>query len=82
MLHPLSQNLSELKDIEVEQKLQELTKKYFQAQRFGNIELLTQVETFVKIYRNELAERHRKVMINSANDIEKGDLDQLINVEK
>lgn len=82
MIHPFAGNLSDLKDIEVEQRLAELTKKYFQAQRFGNQELLTQVDTFVKIYRNELAERHRQTMKNSANDIEKGDLDQLINVEK
>lgn len=79
--HPHAPNLSELKDAEVEAKLSELTKKYFQAQRLGNIELLTQVGTFVTMYREELADRHRRAMANSREQLDKGDLDQLINVE-
>jgi len=54
MLHPLSVDLTTLKDSEVEEKLQELTRKYFAAQRLGKPELLTQISTFVTIYRQEL----------------------------
>ena len=76
MFHPLEKNLSELKDSEIEDELRALTKKYFIAQRLGNYQLLTQVSTFVTIYREELSRRLRKN--NSPLD---GDLDQLINVD-
>jgi len=79
MFHPLQGDLSSLKDSEVEQRLQELTKKYFQAQRIGNTDLLTQISSFVTIYREELSQRHQKNLKNS-QDIN-GDLDQLINVD-
>jgi hypothetical protein len=81
MIHPYAPDLSKLKDAEIEAKLSELTKKYFQAQRFGNQELLTQVGTFVTIYREELQNRYRKAMSNSNDELGKTDLDQLINVE-
>jgi hypothetical protein len=76
MFHPLEKDLSQLKDSEIEDELRSLTKKYFIAQRLGNYELLTQVSTFVTIYRDELSKRLRKN--NSPID---GDLDQLINVD-
>lgn len=79
MIHPFAEDLSHLKDTEVESKLNELTKKYFQAQRLGNLALLTQLETFVNIYKQEMAVRYRKALKNTQLDT---DLDQLINVEK
>jgi len=80
MIHPFAPDLTVLKDAELELKLQELTKKYFQAQRLGNYDLLTQVNMFVTIYREELARRHRQTMTDSNNKLDK-DLDQLINVQ-
>jgi hypothetical protein len=76
-MHPLAADLSELKDSEVEAKLNELTKKYFQAARLGNQDLLTQLSIFVNIYREEMSNRYRKSLKNTNID---GDLDQLINV--
>jgi hypothetical protein len=76
MFHPFEGDLSELKDNEVEDRLQDLTKKYFVAQRMGNSQMLTQISTFVTIYRQELSKRYRLKM-QSQND---RDLDQLINV--
>ena len=81
MFHPLAPDLSTLKDNEVEQKLQELTKKYFQAQRFGNYELLTQLSTFVTMYKEEMALRYRRSASNTSNMPGNRDLDQLINVD-
>jgi len=81
MFHPLAADLSTLKDNEVEQKLQELTKKYFQAQRIGNYELLTQLSTFVTMYKEEMAMRYRKSASNANNMPSGRDLDQLINVD-
>lgn len=77
-MHPLAADLSELKDSEVEAKLNELTKKYFQAARLGNRDLLTQLSMFVTIYREEMSDRYRKSLKNTNID---GDLDQLINVD-
>jgi hypothetical protein len=77
MFHPLQQDISNLSDSEVENKLQELSKKYFAAQRMGNRDLLTQVSTFVNIYRNELSRRY---MTKNRGDLDR-DLDQLINVD-
>ena len=57
MFHPLEEDLSEVSTSDVELKLSELNKKYYQAQRLGNNQLLTQLQTFVTIYRNELSQR-------------------------
>ncbi len=78
MFHPLESDLSQLKDQELEEKVQELTKKYFVAQRLGKPELLTQLSTFVTIYKEEMSRRYRE-RLNTGLD---GDLDQLINVNK
>jgi len=76
MFHPLEGDLSELKDAEVEQKLIELNKKYYAAARLGSRDLLTQLSTFITIYRDELSKRH-SIKLKNGND----DLDQLINVD-
>jgi len=75
--HPLEQDLSSLKDPEIELKLQELTKKYHQAYRLGKPEMLTQISTFITIYKDELSKRYQAKMKNNLD----GDLDQLINVD-
>jgi len=80
MFHPLEGDLSKLKDSEVESKLQELTRKYYQASRLGNRELLTQLSTFVTIYREEMRSRQAKALsIN--NNVTNEDLGQFINVD-
>lgn len=80
MFHPLEGDLSQLKDSEVEAKLSELTRKYYQASRLGNPDLLTQLSTFVTIYRDELRKRQAKAMM-STNNVTNEDLGQLINVD-
>jgi hypothetical protein len=77
MFHPLESDLSLLKDKDIEDKLVDLNKKYYIAARSGNINLLTQVETFVTIYKNELSKRYRDKMKQQDDN----DLDQLINVD-
>jgi hypothetical protein len=77
MIHPFEGDLSQLKDNEVEEKLFELNRKYFTAYRLGKPELLTQLATFVTIYKEELSRRHQLKMKGQMD----GDLDQLINVD-
>jgi hypothetical protein len=76
MFHPLEADLSGLKDNEVEQKLVELNKKYYAAARMGSKDLLTQLSTFITIYRDELSNRYARKLKSDDND-----LDQLINVD-
>jgi hypothetical protein len=76
MLHPLQQDLTQYKDQEIENKLIELNKKYYAAARLGNRDLLTQLQTFITIYREELSKRNAQ-KLKQADD----DLGQLINVD-
>ena len=76
MFHPLEGDLSLLKDTEIEQKLIELNKKYYAAARMGSQDLLTQLSTFITIYRDELSNRYARKLKSDDND-----LDQLINVD-
>lgn len=75
--HPFQSDLSTLKDNELEDKLQEITKKYFIACQLGNNQLLTQLSTFVNIYKQEQSRRYREKL---GKDID-GDITQLINVD-
>ena len=77
MFHPLQEDLTKFTDSEIESKLQELSRKYLAAQRMGSRDLLTQLSTFVTIYRDELSRRY---MSRNKGDLDK-DLDQLINVD-
>jgi len=77
MFHPLDSDLREIKDSELEEKIQELTKKYYSACRLGYTDLLTQLSTFLTIYKEEMSRRNREKF----KDNDGGDLDQLINVE-
>ena len=77
MFHPFVNDLSDLKDSEVESKLLEVTKKYHAAARLGKIDLLTQLGTFVTIYRDEMSKRYLRKNQGQTDT----DLDQLINVD-
>jgi hypothetical protein len=77
MFYPLDHDLSSLKDQELEEKIQNLTKKYHTAYKLGNPQLLTQISNFLTIYRNELSNRLQE---RSKKDLD-GDLNQLINVD-
>jgi len=77
MFHPLQPDLKELKDQELESKVEEITKKYYAACKLRNPQLLTQLSTFLIIYKEELNLRYQKRNQSSIN----GDLDQLINVD-
>ena len=77
MFHPFEGDLSKLNDSELQNTLSELNRKYYAAARLGNKNLLTQLQTFVTIYRDEITRRAIAAKFE-AND---KDLDQLINVD-
>lgn len=76
MMHPLAEDYSQLKDIEIENKLQELSKKYFQTQ---NPNIKQQLSIFIDIYKTELNSRRMKAMEQLYQKRDK-DLDSLIKI--
>jgi hypothetical protein len=76
MIHPLSEDLSKLKDTELEAKIQDLSRKYWVAK---NPMLQQQVATFLEIYNQELRTRRQKTWEQQRQNMDKG-LDKLINV--
>lgn len=77
MFHPFEEDLSKLSDMDLEDKIRDLNKKFVTASRLGKPELLTQIETFVTIYKQEMSKRYREKTQQQLD----GDLDQLINVD-
>ena len=61
MEHPLIGNIDNLKDDELMQKISELTKKYFIAQRMGNQDLCNQIGMALETYKNKQQERLNKL---------------------
>jgi hypothetical protein len=75
-MHPLIGDLSVLKDADIENKIQDLTRKYFMS---NNFDLQQQIGMVLSAYKEELANRQRQAyekMMQTRNK----DLDKLINV--
>ncbi len=75
-MHPLAEDYSKLKDAEIESRLQDLSKKYFQT---TNSALKHQISIFIDIYRTELSARRAKAIEQQYQKRDK-DLDKLIKV--
>lgn len=76
MIHPLAEDFSQLKDVEIENKIQELSRKYFQAHNLG---VQNQIVLLLDMYKSELAQRRAKVWQEQYQKRDT-DLDSLINV--
>lgn len=77
MFHPLIESLSHLKDTEIEEKIQSLSRKYFQTH---NSELQQQITVCLDIYKRELSVRQSKKWSDEFQKRDK-DLDNLINID-
>lgn len=75
-MHPLVGNLSAVKDVELENKINELTRKYFIA-RDTNVQ--QQIAMVLDTYKSELGDRRRREYEKMMSTRDKG-LDKLINV--
>lgn len=75
-MHPLSDDLSTLSDQELDEKIRDLSKKAAIVHRLGNLEVLTQLQNLLIIYREEFKSRYMKKSI-----MDDQDLDKLINVD-
>lgn len=78
MMHPLQTDLTELKESDIELKIQEITRKYFIVARLNNPQVLTQLSIFLTLYKEELSRRNRD---RTQTELGNTDLDQLINVD-
>ena len=75
-MHPLNIDISAMKETELENKLQELSKRYFQV---SNPALQHQIIMIMEDYKQELAVRRQK-MWQEQYQKRDTDLDSLINV--
>ena len=73
MIHPHHEDLKELTTPQIEEKLTQLSKKYFMTR---NPEVQMQMSMILDGYRDELRTRYRKEMSENGNK----DLDNLINI--
>jgi hypothetical protein len=76
MFNPLADNLHTLKDLELENKIQELSRKYFMS---NDIHVQHQITVFLDMYKAELANRRAKLWQEQYQKRDT-DLDSLINV--
>lgn len=77
MFNPLVDKFDNLSDAELESKVNELGRKFWQTQ---NLDLKTQISTMLEMYKDELRSRREKLYqkINKNGD---SDLDSLINIQ-
>lgn len=75
-MHPLVGDLSSLKDAELENKINDLTRKYFNSK---NTEVQNQIVMIMDTYKEELARRRAAEYNKMMSNRDKG-LDKLINV--
>jgi hypothetical protein len=75
-MHPLAEDFSQLKDAEIEARIQDLTSKYWQT---TNSTVQRQITLFLDMYRAEIQDRRAKQW-NQLYQKRNKDLDNLINV--
>jgi len=76
MFNPLADNIHTLKDLELENKIQELSRKYFMS---NDHNVQHQITVFLDMYKAELANRRSKLWQEQYQKRDT-DLDSLINV--
>jgi vacuolar-type H+-ATPase subunit E/Vma4 len=75
-MHPLSGDLSSLKDNEIENKIQDLTRKYFMTHNF---ELQQQISNVLNDYKEEMTKRRQTALSKLMKSADKS-LDNLVKV--
>lgn len=76
-MHPLAGNLEDLKDQEINNKISDLTKKFFMTH---NPEVQCQIANLLDEYRNELGARNAKLWQKQMENNSGKGLDKLINI--
>lgn len=76
-MHPLANNIENLKDAELELKINDLSKKYFQT---TNPQLQSQILMLLESYKEQLARRRYDEWVKMNESRDKS-LDKLINID-
>jgi len=77
MFNPLVDNFDELEDSEIDQKISELSRKYFQTK---NPQLQQQVSVILEMYKEEMYTRRAKAAQAQKEQNGESGLDNLINI--
>jgi len=77
MFNPLVDNMSQLTDSELDAKISELGKKYWQSR---NPQLQGQIATILEMYKQEAISRREKQKIKQDQENGENGLDNLINI--
>lgn len=72
-MHPLTPDLSQLKDDELHKKIYELTQRLTQSYRFGHYEIVGQIHMILEDYTEESNRRQRKALEDLAQKNSKFD---------
>jgi hypothetical protein len=76
MIHPLAEDFGQLKDADIEQKVQDLSRKYWMS---SNPSVKQQISLLLDMYKTELGARRAKLVQQEYQKRDK-DLDNLIKV--
>lgn len=77
MIHPLLGDISHLTDSEVDLKLADLSRKYFQTHNPG---VQAQIANLIDIYKEEIRTRRARAKLQQQEENGDNDLDNLIKV--
>ena len=79
MFNPLVDSMDQLTDAEVENKVTELSRKYFQTR---NLQLQQQLSTVIDMHKEEAKARRAKALVKQQNNSQddNNSLDNLINI--
>ena len=75
-MHPLAEDISKLKDAEIEAKVADLSKKFWMVRNPG---VQAQIQALLEVYQSELSIRRAKLLEQQYQKRDKG-LDNLIKV--
>lgn len=68
-MHPLTPDLSDLTMEDLQTKYSDLSKKFLQAQRSGNGNLMHQINLVINDYRQEINKRNQKLLDEANKNI-------------
>lgn len=80
-MHPLTQNLSSLKDEELNQKFAELQKRLAQCYRSGPASAIPQIQMLLADYQAEISHRNRKIMDEMNKKVNDAGLSGIIDIQ-
>jgi predicted nucleotide-binding protein (sugar kinase/HSP70/actin superfamily) len=81
MFNPLLGNLSKLKQEDLDNKIVELTKKYYIAMKLGNGSAAQQIAINLDAFKTELQQRQYRSLKEVNKNNQDNNLDNLINVD-